>query len=181
VLIKQVTDGFYQLSTVLSDNLLKDLIREFSHAYKWDRLDSTDPDARIRLQNSLHIDSELSQKIKKELEPIVEFTQTITQRTLYQNSPQLWEDSPGYINVIHYDTSPNLSVNIQIYLSDSVENIGTHCFKDDTWYSVPYKLNCGYVMIDPTTLLHGTKYPVVDQRRSLYQSYRATPNQSDVW
>jgi hypothetical protein len=181
MIIKQVTDGFYQLSDVLSDNLLKDLIREFSHSYKWDQLDSTDPDARIRLQNSLHIDSELSQRIKKELEPIVEFTQTIADRTLYQNSPQLWEDAPGYINVVHYDTSPNLSVNIQIYLSNSVENIGTHCFKDEIWYSVPYKLNYGYIMIDPTKLLHGTKYPVVDRRRSLYQSYRATPDQSDVW
>ncbi len=181
MIIKQVTDGFYQISKILSDNLLMDLIREFSHSYKWDRLDSTDPEARIRLQNSLHIDSELSQRIKKELEPVVEFTQNIIGRTLYQNSPQLWEDSPGYINVIHCDTSPNLSVNIQIYLSNSVENIGTHCFKDDTWYSVPYKLNCGYIMVDPTKLLHGTKYPVVDQRRSLYQSYRDQPTQVDIW
>jgi hypothetical protein len=181
MLIKQVTDGFYQISDVLSDSLLRDLIKEFSYSYQWSRLDATDPDSRIRLQNSLHIDSELSQKIKKELEPIVEFTQAMTGRTLYQNSPQLWEDGPGYINVIHYDTSPNLSVNIQIYLSNSVENIGTHCFKDDIWYSVPYKLNHGYIMIDPTTLLHGTKYPVIDQRRSLYQSYRTTPNQSDIW
>ena len=181
MIIKQITDGFYQISEVLSDKLLIDLIREFSYSYKWDKLDSTDPEARIRLQNSLHIDSDLSQRIKKELEPIIEFTQDTIGRTLYQNSPQLWEDSPGYINVIHYDTSPNLSVNVQIYLSDSVENIGTHCFKDNTWYSVPYKLNYGYIMVDPTKLLHGTKYPVIDQRRSLYQSYRDQPTQVDIW
>jgi hypothetical protein len=181
MIIEKVTDGFYQVSDVLSNQLLLDLMREFSHSAQWDQLDSTDPNARIRLQNSLHIDSELAQRIKKELEPIVEFTQNITGQTLYQNSPQLWEDGPGYVNVIHYDTSPNLSVNVQVYLSNSVENIGTHCFKNNTWYSVPYRLNHGYIMTDPTKLLHGTRYPVVDHRRSLYQSYRDQPTQVDIW
>ena len=181
MLIKQITEGFYQLSDVLSSKLLMELIREFSYSYNWDRLLDTDPDSRIRLQNSLHIDSELAGKIKQELAPVIEFAESITGRTLYQNSPQLWEDGPGYLNAIHCDTSPNLSVNVQVYLSNSVENIGTHCFKDNTWYSVPYQLNHGYIMLDPTKLLHGMRYPVVDQRRSLYQSYRDFPEQLPIW
>lgn len=181
MLIKQITEGFYHISDVLDSALLIDLIREFSHSYQWTKLTNTDPDSCIRLENNLHIDSELSKKIKKALEPVAEFAQGVTNRTLYQNSPQLWEDGPGYINVIHRDTSPNLSVNVQVYLSDSMENMGTHCFKDNTWYSVPYKLNHGYIMIDPTKLLHGMKYPVVGQRRSLYQSYRDFSDQLPIW
>lgn len=181
MLITPVTDRFYQISDVFSAGLLIEMIREFSHSSKWERLTATDPDSRVRLQNNLHIDSELSKKIGLELEPIVEFAKQLTGRTLYQNSPQLWEDGPGYINVIHRDISPNLSINVQVYLSHGDEKIGTHCFKDDVWYSVPYKLNHGYIMIDPTQLLHGMKYPVVDQRRSLYQSYRDFPLQSPIW
>lgn len=181
MLITPVTDRFYQISNAFSMSLLIELIREFGHSSNWDRLVDTDPESHVRLQNNLHIDSDLSRKINKELEPAVEFIQQLTGRKLYQNSPQLWEDPIGYMNSIHCDTSPNLSVNIQVYLSDSVENIGTHCFKDDTWYSVPYRLNHGYIMIDPTELMHGMKHPVVDQRRSLYQSYRDFLEQSPQW
>lgn len=181
MLIKSVTDRFYHISDVFDADLLIELIRQFSYASTWTRLVDTDLNKCVRLQNSLQIDSDLSGKINQALEPVRDFVSGLTGRHLYQNSPQLWQDSPGYLNVMHCDTSRNLSVNVQVYLSNGDECIGTHCLKDDVWHSVPYRLNHGYIMIDPTELLHGMKYPVRDQRRSLYQSYRDFPDPVDQW
>ena len=177
-----VAPGFYQINNVFDTELLKQLLREFDNTQHWQTLTATDKKATIRYQLGLQLNSELAQEIYHALLPVQAFAENLISHKLYQNSPQLWEDTPGYINEPHCDVSPNLVVNVQVYLSNSsADNIGTGCSLDDKWHSVPYQANTGYVMFNPTQVKHGMQYPVIDQRRSLYQSYRATVVASDVW
>lgn len=180
--LEKITEDFYQLTDVFDPQLLMKLIREFGRSSQWEMLTATDEKNTVRYQHGLTLGSALSNEIYHGLTEAVRFAENQIEKKLYQNSPQLWEDTQGYINKIHYDASPNLKVNVQVYLSNSSEeNIGTHMFKDNVWYSVPYKLNSGYIMIEPTKILHGTRYPVVDFRRSLYQSFRDTEVAVDFW
>jgi hypothetical protein len=173
LLITKITDNFYQLTDVFEQDVLDSLNNQYSDTDTWNVLKQADT---MRLEtdtilNALEIHSALTQ--------VVVLAETLS-GPLYQNSPQLWLDFPGYINAPHIDLSPNLSVNIQVYLNDDVESVGTYCF-DDEWYSVPFKKNCGYMLLNPTKILHGMKYPVQTQRRSLYQSYRLTKEASPIW
>jgi hypothetical protein len=178
----QLTDNFFQITDAFTPAMLARLTDEFSATDQWERLEHTDPGDHIRLQLGIQLNSPLSQAIDYALHDVVEFAKEKLSLTLYQNSPQLWQDGPGYLNVAHQDVSPNLIVNIQVYLGDSVtDDIGTWCFDQGAWHGVPYQFNTGYIMFNPTQLKHGMKNPVVDQRRSLYQSYRATAIASDIW
>lgn len=180
--LEKITDEFYQLTDVFDISLLKKLITPFNQSSTWEKLTATDKNGTVRYQRGLMLDDPLSREICQGLSEAIGFMEKQLGAKLYQNSPQLWEDAPGYINEIHRDVSPNLKVNIQVYLSNSAStDVGTHIFKDNQWFSVPYKLNCGYIMLDPTKILHGTRYPVVDFRRSLYQSFRDTQQAVDIW
>jgi hypothetical protein len=177
-----VSDNFFQIIDAFTPAMLARLTDEFVTTDHWERLEHTDPGDHVRLQLGIQLNSPLAQAIDYALIPAVEFAKKKLSLTLYQNSPQLWHDGPGYLNVAHRDISPNLIVNIQIYLSNCVTNkIGTWCFDQGAWQGVPYKCNTGYIMFNPTQLEHGMKHPVVDQRRSLYQSYRATEIASNIW
>ena len=177
-----VSTNFFQLVDVFESDLLQQLQAEFNQTDHWQRLIDTDPGGHIRLQLGLDGEAPLSQAIKQALTPIVTIAEHKLGFLLYQNSPQLWQDPPGYLNEPHCDFSPNLVVNIQVYLGHSVtDNIGTCCFDDGTWQQVPYRCNTGYMMFNPTQVQHGMQNPVVDLRRSLYQSYRATEVASDIW
>jgi hypothetical protein len=177
-----ITDNFFQVIDAFTPAMLARLKDEFATTEHWEQLQNTDPGKHTRLQLGIQLNSPLSQAINHALGTAVEFAQKKLSLTLYQNSPQLWQDGPGYLNTPHTDISPNLTVNIQIYLSNSiVDNIGTWCFDQGAWHGVPYQYNTGYVMFNPTQLEHGMKHPVVDQRCSLYQSYRATEIASDIW
>ena len=177
-----ISKNFFQLVDVFESDLLRRLQAEFDQTDHWQRLTDTDPGGHTRLQLGLDGESALAKAIEQALRPIIDQAEQQLGITLYQNSPQLWQDPPGYLNEPHQDFSPNLVVNIQVYLGDSVtDNIGTCCFDDGVWHRVPYQCNSGYVMFNPTQVHHGMQNPVVDQRRSLYQSYRATEIASDIW
>ena len=177
-----IAPGFYQITNVFAPELLSLLTTQFDDVDSWETLTTTSKNNSVRYQLGLQLHSELSQKIHQALLPIQTFAENVVAHELYQNSPQLWEDTVGYINEPHCDVSPNLVVNVQVYLSpSSAHNTGTCCLIDGTWHCVPYELNSGYIMIHPTQVEHGMQHPVVDQRRSLYQSYRGTLVASDIW
>jgi hypothetical protein len=99
---------------------------------------------------------------------------------VYSNGLMMWRDSPGYCNDLHKDYSVNLNANVQVYVGDG-DCEGTSCYINNQWYTVPYKYNTGYIMIDPTLHLHGMKKPSNEYRYSLYQSFRKTPNEVNDW
>lgn len=166
--ITQISEHFFKIDNVLSGSLLNTLQDQFKDRANWATLN--DAEFKIREECNIPIHSLLAKQIHKELGPLLEHCKT----TLYPNAPQLWFDNTGYLSNIHKDHSINLTVNVQIYLTNGQDDIGTHCYDNDSWYSVPYKENCGYMLIGPTQILHGMKTPTVGQRLSLYQSYRST-------
>jgi hypothetical protein len=177
-----VTENFFQVIDVFNPAMLARLVDEFDATDHWEQLTATDPTGHTRLQLGIQLNSPLAHAINESLRDIVKFAEDKLSTVLYQNSPQLWQDSPGYLNVPHCDFSPNLTLNLQVYLSDSVDaNIGTWCVENGAWHGVPYQCNTGYILFNPTQIEHGMRYPVTDQRRSLYQSYRATEIASDIW
>jgi len=177
-----VTDNFFHVVNVFKPAMLSRLLDEFNIADQWEQLTATDPAGHTRLQLGVQLNSPLAHAINEALTYVIKFAENKLTKTLYQNSPQLWKDGPGYLNVPHRDISPNLTVNIQVYLSDSVDsNIGTWCVENELWHGVPYQCNTGYILFNPTQIEHGMRYPVTDQRLSLYQSYRATEVASEIW
>lgn len=191
MLITQVTENFYQFDNVFSNELLNTLLKVFaSDRTGWLEI----PDGRSplpRLQYRPEFDvvdyDQLCTDILQELTPARELAEGLVGK-LYPNNLQLWYDPDGYINTIHKgDVSPNHGVNMQVYLTDGNENMGTYCYDRilgesvNKWHTVPYRRNCGYMMFHPTRVPHGMKHHVVDQRISLYQSFRPTEIPSDIW
>ena len=169
----KITDNFYQLTDVFDQDTLAEINHYFTNTSKW----ITRPQGDfVRLEQGISI---LENKIHQQLLPFITEAESVLGK-LYQNIPQLWLDFPGYVNSMHVDASTNLSANIQVYLNDDDERMGTHCFDGD-WYSVPYRKNCGYLLLHPTQIEHGMRFPVQTERRSLYQSYRQTEQVSNVW
>ena len=177
MIYQKITDNFYRLENVLSDELQIEILEQFNDTSSWDSL----PDANNinRLELHLHTNSMIAEKIFKTLKHITTIAEEVVGK-LYPNSPQLWLDHAGYMSRMHKDFSPNIKVNIQVYLDNGAENMGTACF-DTQWLRVPYKKNTGYMLICPTEITHGMYMPVIDKRLSLYQSYRSTINALDLW
>ena len=180
MLITPITDNFYQLTDVFSPSTLDNILRIFdADKDTWSTIPQTN--GSKRLQFSLSINDAPGTDIYKELTPAFSTAESTVGR-LYQNGPQLWYDSDAYINEIHDgDVSPNHCVNIQVYLANGNENMGTYCYDNDTWHGVPYRYNCGYMLIGPTRIPHGMKHPVAGERLSLYQGFRNTEIPSDIW
>jgi len=184
-----VPDLFYRVTDVFDKSTLTLLQAQYWNKHTWRELYQENG----ILRHESHCDLELSSLL--EIQKWIENKLSIQ---VYPNSTQLWYDYPDYINHMHVDGSPNLYVNCQIYLIDSEnKDQGTHFrvsepllfngkpredgLMEHTWYSVPYEVNTGYIMFKPTEYTHGTKYPVTDQRMSLYQSYRITKEPSPIW
>jgi len=179
--ITEICKDFYQIDNVFELEFLSDLVQKFDHYKRWDQLTGTDENGVIRYQHGLNLNDQVSRGILEGLIPVTGFIIEQTQSRIWQNTPQLWADTPGYLNALHKDFSPNLSINVQVYLSDGNSNQGTWTQIDDEWYGINYCKNSGYIMFNPTNMVHGMRYPVIDRRMSLYQSFRTTSTASDIW
>lgn len=58
-----------------------------------------------------------------------------------------WLDEPGFSIGMHTDNEGVFAA-MQVYLTDGPESHGTHFIADNKIFVVPYKKNCGYVMIN---------------------------------
>lgn len=178
--ITPITRNFYQLTDVFSTSTMTAILDIFnSDKESWETIPQTN--GSQRLQFGLTINDSPGTNIRKELIPAFSTAEPMVGK-LYQNGPQLWYDSDAYINEIHDgDVSPNHCVNIQVYLANGNENMGTYCYDNDAWHGVPYRYNCGYMLIGPTRIPHGMKHSVTGERLSLYQGFRNTEIPSDIW
>jgi len=167
-MIKQVAPHFYRITDVFSDTVLKELQNEFNNRSKWEKQPNIQG---IRLASVPNLKLQQSLKFDHLVE-IKKFVESVLHCETYWNGPVLWHDPVGYVNQCHKDQSENLTVNLQVYLSDGAGTQGTHFKYKDTWYSVPYECNTGYIMFHPTKYEHGTKQESTDVRQSLYQSFR---------
>lgn len=92
-------------------------------------------------------------------------------KKLVNLSSNVWMDDPGFNMGIHID---NLGVTIamQLYLTKGPIDMGTKFYydNDDTMlrYDFPYKLNCGYIMINDDNQWHGFPKPSNSYRVSSY-------------
>jgi len=163
-------DDFYRIEDAFDKATIKKLRKHFKHRDCWQRLGQG---ATTRDEGSYPPGLELP-KIES---LISEYFAT----PCFANATQLWYDYEGYINEVHKDLSPNLSANVQIYLCKGDASMGTHCYIDGTWRSVPYVKNDGYLMFNPTQHEHGMRSPVINRRMSIYQSYRITKEPSPIW
>ena len=174
--ITKLTNDFYQLTNVFDSELLQKIHTCFLNKSKflklWQgdfyRLECGDFDETTRLEI---IQQLLTAQQQAE----------IILGNLYYNSTQLWEDSDGYLNTTHKDSSVNLVANIQVYVLPGDESMGTSIIENEITTSVPYKYNCGYMLLNPTNIEHGMLSAVIDRRMSVYQSYRSTQRTINEW
>ena len=172
MMISKVSTNFYRLDDVFSDELLTEIDSKFANVIDWQTREGA---FGIRRESCIE-----SPKLNEEITPIVNFIEQVIDKKVYSNGSVLWYDYLGYQNGMHTDLSPNLAVNLQVYLNDGSDNMGTSCF-DEEWHSVPFKKNCGYVLIGPTKIKHGMRYAAEEDRLSLYQSFRDTLKESNIW
>jgi len=174
--IVKITEDFYQLIDVFSNDTLQLIHTKFQDKSKFLKLWQSD---HYRLEGALgNIAGAI---VKKELLQAKTLAETIVSNTLYENETQMWEDFEGYVNAPHKDASKNLTANIQVYVLPGDESMGTAIIENGIATSVPYKYNCGYMLIHPTEIEHGMTAPVKDRRMSVYQSYRNTINGVSEW
>ena len=168
--LTKLHEDFYQIDNMFTQEQIDTIQEEFVHKQCWKKLSQGNSIREEGTTNLVEDWEEIHDKVN-------EYFAT----TCYPNPTQLWYDWDGYINEVHKDLSPNLSANLQIYLSGGAWQMGTYCNIDGTWYNVPYKFNCGYLMFNPTIHEHGMKNPVIEQRMSMYQSFRVTEEPSPIW
>jgi hypothetical protein len=195
-MLVKVTEKFYRLDNVFSDELLDKILSVYNRDQSaWiKQYDGKAVDNALRLQFNPNISTEdtliyddLVECIHNELQPVIKLAESVTGQALYQNNPQIWHDHEGYINTIHAgDVSPNHFVNVQVYLNNGNENMGTYCYDRseagvNAWHTVPFRKNCGYMMLYPTRTPHGMKHRVVGNRLSVYQGFRSTEQPVEIW
>jgi hypothetical protein len=99
----------------------------------------------------------LSLQITKELQEKLNWQFEHTDRTIIS----LWRDTHGYASPIHRDFDPhevnqngyfNIPISMQVYLSESVNDLGTKFYYDrektQPKYFFPYKMNTGYLQVN---------------------------------
>ena len=80
----------------------------------------------------------------------------------------LWIDEVGHSMSVHEDNEGVIAA-MQVYLKDGPKNSGTTFFNTVNKFSylVPYKKNCGYLMINKKQP-HGLLSPITEERWSIY-------------
>ena len=174
--LTKIHKDFYFIEDVFTDETLDFLVKECISQKNGKILEQGNT---IRNECGINLQAQIT-VMESLLEPHL-LIEEYFNKSAYGNSTQLWHDESGYINGLHKDQSSNLQATVQVYLNDGNENMGTYIIVEDLEYSVPYIRNCGYLMFNPTSNLHGTKYPVEGKRLSLYQSYRLTEQPSPIW
>tara|TARA_B110000977_G_scaffold195221_1_gene273270 strand:+ start:656 stop:1186 length:531 start_codon:yes stop_codon:yes gene_type:complete len=174
--IIKLTDNFYHLVDVFDDTLLQKIHTCFQDKTRFSKLFQGD---YYRLESG-DFDQAVRTAILEHLQPAQQFAESILGK-LYTNNTQLWEDFDGYVNAMHKDASVNLTANIQVYVLPGDESMGTSIIENEIVTSVPYKYNCGYLLLQPTKIEHGMTSAVVDRRMSVYQSYRSTLDVINEW
>jgi hypothetical protein len=174
--ITAISPDFYRITDVFSDAVLKELQDEFNDRSSWEEQPNI---KNTRLASIPCMKLQKSLKFKH-LTGIKKFVESVLNCQTYWNGPVLWHDPVGYMNQCHKDQSDNLTVNLQVYLSNGADTQGTYFKHKGTWYSVPYECNTGYIMFHPTKHEHGMKHKSTNIRQSLYQSFRIT-KQETTW
>ena len=168
--ITQITKNFYRITEVFPKDLLHRLQSEFCYVGDWKR----EPNIKgVRLSTST-IDFGLTNALQDSLGDVKKFIESNIGKKTYWNGPVLWHDESGYLNACHKDQSESISVNIQVYMTNGDEVMGTFFENEGKWYSVPYECNTGYIMFFPTLHEHGMKHESSAYRQSYYQSLRVT-------
>ena len=87
---------------------------------------------------------------------------------------QLFEDPPGYTIRPHVDTSANMNLNAQVYLTEHPGALGTAAWIDGKEVLAPYRAGSGYVLWHPNRITHGMikTVPPGHTRWSMYASWR---------
>ena len=87
------------------------------------------------------------------------------------DSIDLWIDDEGYFLPPHLDNE-KIKLHLQIYLDN--DNVGTSLYNlnKEKIYTFPYKMNCGYALLNNKHSLHGVETVIKDGRKSFYVRYQ---------
>lgn len=96
----------------------------------------------------------------------------IINQKLKLTSIAVWVDLENYYMDKHLDSLNHVSAGMQIYIKEAPENLGTCFYNQDgsLRFQLPYKVNCGYFMINGLNQIHSmpTAVPKNCHRVSVY-------------
>ena len=173
-IITPVTQDFYRITKVFNDDLLHRLQEQLSDTSAWPQ----QPNIK-GIRSYYNLSMEFNDVLSAHLSGVKKFIESICQKPTFWNGGVLWHDPKGYQNRTHTDQSQNLSVNLQVYLTDGPDTQGTSFKHNQIWYEVPYECNTGYIMFNPTIHEHGMRRESSDVRQSLYKSLRLTEQEAE--
>jgi len=155
------TTNLYRITDVFPQEIIEFCKTANWDDYEWDvQLKQEEfPRKLLKIQSCLELHSlqnisiEIAKEIQKKLNLKFEYTD--------RNLVSVWRDTYGYESLIHRDFDPvevdqkgyfNIPVSMQVYLSESTNDLGTKFYYDhektQPKYFFPYEINTGYLQVN---------------------------------
>lgn len=142
------TNNLFYVENVYPSTLIDNIQQEKLLEYEYIKQERQLHSPRRRL---IYDDVSSFSKIDKFLSENINTISKGIGKKLSHSDTSIWIDEPGFSMGIHLD-NPGVGIAMQIYLNKGPKEMGTKFYhKNDInmlRYDFPYKLNCGYIMIN---------------------------------
>jgi hypothetical protein len=164
MIFEKLSTNGYQISEVFEQSLLNEIInlqnveKIITRSGKNREVYAVDDSLKLKIVSSVL--TTISETMNIKLSDI---------KQKYFFSVEVWKDEPGYYLGPHKD-HPSVENIIITYLNDGNESMGTMFYDDEKKHAVPYKSNCGLMLFNSDTIVHGMNKRVdgVNYRHSVY-------------
>ena len=158
-----LSDTLWIIKNIYPDHIIKECQSQDINSIPWQPLgdgqySQSNKPRRVLTTRRPHVFSRLNDYISEYIPQIIK----LTKKSISNFDTDVWADYPGYRISRHIDNDA-IYITMQIYLNEHTVNLGTN-FSDNIQgpykYSVPYKTNVGYLMVNSPTNYHGLDTPV---------------------
>lgn len=165
---KTPVDWVFEIENALTPDMLSKVVFEFENNNVWEKVELQADSSRQRIP--WKPDSVIAE-IHVAFDRISHRISTICQNTVKLASVDWWLDDESYTISPHLDNERIVAA-VQIYVGESASSSGTELYVDNNIvHKIPWKSNCGYLLINTPNSYHGMTYPG-SKRRSLYGIFK---------
>ena len=150
--------NLFYIENAFSQEIVEQLKSEDPFSYPYRKEEMQDIWPRRRLEPTT---SSVYNKLTEQLNNCVDQISTAIGYPVFVTDTGIWLDEPGFSMGKHLDNDA-VVMSMQIYLNDNPAQLGTTFYNKDgtVRHQLPYKFNCGYMMINGPEQYHGMTNPV---------------------
>lgn len=151
-------NNLFYIEDAFSQEIVEQLKSEDPYSYPYRKEEMQQIWPRRRLEPTA---DSVYNKLTTELNAHVDQLSAAIGRSVFVADTGIWLDEPGFAMGKHLDNE-GVVMSMQIYLNENADNLGTTFYNEDSTirYQLPYKFNCGYMMINGPEQYHGMINPV---------------------